>query len=136
ARGARVTGAPSKLLAVLPPEERAAWTAAFIEVHGLGDAFQLLGACATPWTPPLSTAVVRALARAAASGAYPWSHSGVLGMTERALAPETAAAVEELAAGASPDSAWSETFARLAGTLHFRAAMLNELRLTAREQGS
>ncbi|MFJ8626870.1 DUF5691 domain-containing protein [Kitasatospora sp. NPDC093550] len=127
ARAPRVTGAPAKLLAVLPPEERAAWTAAFIEVHGLGEAFQLLGACATPWTPPLSTAVVSALARAAASGAYPWSHSGVLGMTERALAPETAVAVEELAAGAAPDSAWAETFARLAGTLRFRAAMLAEL---------
>ncbi|MET8623190.1 DUF5691 domain-containing protein [Kitasatospora sp. NPDC004669] len=130
ARAQRATGAPAKLLAVLPPEERAAWTAAFIEVHGLGEAFQLLGACAAPWTPPLSTAVVTALARAAASGAYPWSHSGVLGMTERALAPETAAAVEDLAAGAAPDSAWSETFARLAGTLRFRAAMLNELRPT------
>ncbi|MFJ9441536.1 DUF5691 domain-containing protein [Kitasatospora sp. NPDC101235] len=127
ARAPRATGAPAKLLAVLPPEERAAWTAAFIEVHGLGEAFQLLGACTTPWTPPLSTAVVTALARAAASGAYPWSHSGVLGMTERALAPETAAAVEELAAGAAPDSAWSETFTRLAGTLRFRAAMLAEL---------
>ncbi|MFE7527496.1 DUF5691 domain-containing protein [Kitasatospora sp. NPDC057542] len=127
ARAPRATGAPAKLLAVLPPEERAAWTAAFIEVHGLGEAFQLLGACTTPWTPPLSTAVVGALARAAASGAYPWSHSGVLGMTERALAPETAAAVEELAAGAAPDSAWSETFTRLAGTLRFRAAMLAEL---------
>ncbi|MFJ9607162.1 DUF5691 domain-containing protein [Kitasatospora sp. NPDC101176] len=126
-RAPRATGAPAKLLAVLPPGERAAWTAAFIEVHGLGEAFQLLGACATPWTPPLSTAVVTALARAAGSGAYPWSHSGVLGMTERALAPETAAAVEELAAGAAPDSAWSETFARLAGTLRFRAAMLAEL---------
>ncbi|MFJ4185838.1 DUF5691 domain-containing protein [Kitasatospora sp. NPDC089509] len=132
ARGARATGAPAKLLAVLPPEERAAWTAAFIEVHGLGEAFQLLGACATPWTPPLSTAVVAALARAAASGAYPWSHSGVLGMTERALAPGAAASVEELAAGAAPDSAWSETFARLAGTLRFRAAMLNELTVPPR----
>ncbi|MER6298119.1 DUF5691 domain-containing protein [Kitasatospora sp. NPDC001539] len=127
ARAQRVTGAPAKLLAVLPPEERAAWTAAFIEVHGLGEAFQLLGACATPWTPPLSLAVVTALARAAASGAYPWSHSGVLGMTERALAPETADAVEELAAGAAPDTAWSETFAQLAWTLRFRAAMLGEL---------
>ncbi|MFE4975484.1 DUF5691 domain-containing protein [Kitasatospora sp. NPDC056651] len=126
-RTPRTTGAPAKLLAVLPPGERAAWTAAFIEVHGLGEAFQLLGACATPWTPPLSTAVVAALARAAGSGAYPWSHSGVLGMTERALAPESADAVEELAAGAAPDSAWSETFARLAGTLRFRAAMLAEL---------
>ncbi|MFD7902856.1 DUF5691 domain-containing protein [Kitasatospora sp. NPDC059747] len=127
ARAPRATGAPAKLLSVLPPAERAAWTAAFIEVHGLGEAFQLLGACATPWTPPLSTAVVTALSRAAASGAYPWSHSGVLGMTERALAPETAGAVEELAAGTTPDSAWAETFARLAGTLRFREAMLAEL---------
>ncbi|MFJ3791823.1 DUF5691 domain-containing protein [Kitasatospora sp. NPDC090091] len=127
ARAPRPTGAPAKLLAVLPAEERAAWTAAFIEVHGLGEAFQLLGACATPWTPPLSTAVVAALARAAASGAYPWSHSGVLGMTERALAPETAAAVEELAADSTPATAWAETFARLAGTLRFREAMLAEL---------
>ncbi|MFF7454926.1 DUF5691 domain-containing protein [Kitasatospora sp. NPDC008115] len=126
-RPARTTGAPAKLLAVLPPAERAAWTAAFIEAHGLGDAFQLLGACATPWTPPLSTAVVEALARAAASGAYPWSHSGVLGMTERALSPESAAAVEALAAGAAPATAWGETFARLAGTLRFREAMLAEL---------
>ncbi|MEV6973006.1 DUF5691 domain-containing protein [Kitasatospora sp. NPDC093806] len=126
-RTARPTGAPAKLLAVLPPAERAAWTAAFIEAHGLGDAFQLLGACATPWTPPLSTAVVTALARAAASGAYPWSHSGVLGMTERALSPEAATAVEELAAEAAPATAWGETFARLAGTLRFREAMLAEL---------
>ncbi|MGW2542106.1 DUF5691 domain-containing protein [Kitasatospora sp. NPDC001574] len=127
ARSARTTGAPAKLLAVLPPAERAAWTAAFIEAHGLGEAFQLLGACATPWTPPLSTAVVTALARAAASGAYPWSHSGVLGMTERALSPRTADAVEALATEAAPGTAWGETFARLAGTLRFREAMLAEL---------
>ncbi|MFI2607004.1 DUF5691 domain-containing protein [Kitasatospora sp. NPDC018619] len=126
-RTPRTTGAPAKLLAVLPPQERAAWTAAFIAAHGLGEAFQLLGACTAPWTPPLSTAVVDALGRAAASGAYPWSHSGVLGMTERALAPDAADAVDGLAAGAAPDSAWSETFARLAGTLRFRAAMLAEL---------
>ncbi|MFF8771619.1 DUF5691 domain-containing protein [Kitasatospora sp. NPDC015120] len=126
-RPARTTGAPAKLLAVLPPAERAAWTAAFIEAHGLGEAFQLLGACAAPWTPPLSTAVVDALARAAASGAYPWSHSGVLGMTERALSPQSAAAVEALAAGSAPATAWGETFARLAGTLRFREAMLAEL---------
>ncbi|MFC8453684.1 DUF5691 domain-containing protein [Kitasatospora sp. NPDC057223] len=126
-RSARTAGAPAKLLSVLPAPERALWTAAFIRTHGLGEAFQLLGACATPWTPPLSTAVVAALERAAGSGAYPWSHSGVLGMTERALAPATAAAVEALAADAAPDTAWAETFARLAGTLRFRAAMLAEL---------
>ncbi|MDH6135920.1 hypothetical protein P3T37_005339 [Kitasatospora sp. MAA4] len=123
----QTAGSPAKLLAVLPPAERAAWTAAFLQTHGLGDAFQLLGACATPWTPPLSTAVVAALERAATSGAYPWSHSGVLGMTERSLSPATAPAVEALAADATPDSAWAETFGRLAGTLRFRAAMLAEL---------
>ncbi|MFJ8438249.1 DUF5691 domain-containing protein [Kitasatospora griseola] len=126
-RESRTPGAPAKLLAVLSPTERAAWTAAFVQTHGLGDAFQLLGACATPWTPPLSTAVVAALKRAAELGSYPWSHSGVLGMTERALAPETAPAVEALAADTSPDTAWSDTFTRLAGTLRFRQAMLGEL---------
>jgi hypothetical protein len=120
-------GAPAKLLAVLPSAERAGWTAAFIQTHGLGDAFQLLGACVTPWTPPLSTAVVAALERTARSGAYPWSHSGVLGLTERSLAPEAAPAVAALAADATPDTAWSETFTRLAETLRFRAAMLGEL---------
>ncbi|WP_441245716.1 DUF5691 domain-containing protein [Kitasatospora sp. McL0602] len=123
----RTAGASAKLLAVLPPAERAAWTASYIAAHGLGEAFQALGACATPWTPPLSTAVVAALRRAADSGAYPWSHSGVLGMTERALAPETAPEVESLAAVTTPDSSWAETFTRLAGTLRFRAAMLSEL---------
>ncbi|MEV4561544.1 DUF5691 domain-containing protein [Kitasatospora sp. NPDC049285] len=126
-RDTRTPGSPARLLAVLPPAERAVWTAAFVQTHGLGDAFQLLGACATPWTPPLSTAVVAALKRAAELGAYPWSHSGVLGMTERALAPETAPAVEALAAETSPDTAWSDTFTRLAGTLRFRQAMLAEL---------
>ncbi|MCX4748560.1 DUF5691 domain-containing protein [Kitasatospora sp. NBC_01287] len=120
-------GAPAKLLAVLPPAERAAWTAAFLRVNGPGEAFQLLGACATPWTPPLSTAVVAALERAASAGSYPWNHSGVLGLTERSLAPATAPAVEALAADATPDTAWAETFGRLAGTLRFRAAMLAEL---------
>ncbi|MFB7662450.1 DUF5691 domain-containing protein [Kitasatospora sp. NPDC056138] len=126
-RAGGAAGAPAKLLAVLPTAERAAWTAAFIESHGLGEAFQLLGACATPWTPPLSTAVVAALEHAARSGAYPWSHSGVLGMTERALAPETAPAVEALASGTAPDSTWADTFNRLAATLRFREAMLAEL---------
>ncbi|TWF99552.1 DUF5691 domain-containing protein [Kitasatospora viridis] len=120
-------GAPARLLAVLPAAERARWTAAFLRGHGLGDAFQLLGACAVPWTPPLSTAVVAALERAAASGSYPWSHSGVLGLTERSLAPATAPALAALAADAAPDSAWAETFDRLARTLRFRAEMLAEL---------
>ncbi len=71
--------------------------------------------------------MVAALKRAAELGSYPWSHSGVLGMTERALAPETAPAVEALAADTSPDTAWADTFTRLAGTLRFRQAMLAEL---------
>ncbi|MDH6120587.1 hypothetical protein ABH930_003862 [Kitasatospora sp. GAS204A] len=127
ARSAGIAGSPAKLLAVLPPAERAAWTAAFLRVNGPGEAFQLLGACATPWTPPLSTAVVAALERAAAAGSYPWNHSGVLGLTERSLAPATAPAVAALAADAAPDTAWAETFGRLAGTLRFRAEMLAEL---------
>ncbi|WP_055585852.1 DUF5691 domain-containing protein [Streptacidiphilus griseoplanus] len=120
----RPAGAPAKLLAVLPPEERAHWTAAFVDVHGLGEAFQMLGACASPWSPRLGAAVVTALRRAAGSGAYPWSHSGVLGMAERALAPEAATSVEGCTEGGA---AWAETFTRLAGTLRFRAAMLSEL---------
>ncbi|AXI81339.1 hypothetical protein C7M71_011450 [Peterkaempfera bronchialis] len=125
--GGRASGAPAKLLAVLEPEERAAWTAAFVEVHGLGEAFQMLGACAVPWSPRLGAAVVGALERAAGSGAYPWSHSGVLGMAERALAPEDADRVAALASAAEGGAAWTETFTRLAGTLRFRAAMLAEL---------
>jgi hypothetical protein len=127
-RGAgRPAGAPARLLAVLPPMERAAWTAAFVDVHSLGEAFQMLGACAAPWSPPLGAAVIGALRRAAAAGAYPWSHSGVLGMAERALAPEAAPAVEEQVAAAVGGAAWTETFARLAATLRFRASMLAEL---------
>ncbi|WP_377270905.1 DUF5691 domain-containing protein [Peterkaempfera sp. SMS 1(5)a] len=123
----RSAGAPAKLLAVLPPGERADWTAAFVDVHGLGEAFQMLGACASPWSPRLGAAVVTALRRTAGSGAYPWSHSGVLGMAERALAPEAAPAVEECAAAAEGGAAWAETFTRLAGTLRFRTSMLAEL---------
>jgi hypothetical protein len=124
---ARSAGAPAKLLAVLPPEERAAWTAAFVDAHGLGEAFQMLGACAAPWSPRLGAAVVAALDRAARSGAYPWSHSGVLGMAERALAPQSADEVDRLATATAEGAAWAETFTRLADTLRFRAVMLAEL---------
>ncbi|MFD0528632.1 hypothetical protein ACFQ1I_19155 [Kitasatospora arboriphila] len=51
----------------------------------------------------------------------------MLGMTERALAPEAAPAVEALAADAAPDTAWADTFTRLAETLRLRAAMFAEL---------
>jgi hypothetical protein len=118
-------GTAAKLLTVLPPEQRAAWTARFLTEHGLADAFQLLVPCTAPWPRELSQAVVSALARAARRGGYPWSHSGVLGLAERSLAPETAPLIDEL--GEAGSAAWAEIFANLAGTLRLRATMLSEL---------
>ena len=123
-------GSTAKLLGVLPPAERADWTAAHLDArshdaHNLGEAFQLLVACPAPWPESLGGAVLRALARVAEGGGYPWSHSGVLGVAERALAPETAAALDALAEGTG--SAWAEMFTRLAATLRLRATMLAEL---------
>lgn len=119
-------GTAAKLLAVLPPEERARWTADFlIGSQGLGDVFQLLVACPAPWPQPLADAVIQALTRVAAGGGYPWSHSGVLGVAERALPPEAADRLDALSADA--DSAWAEMFTRLAATLRLRATMLSEL---------
>ena len=120
-------GTAAKLLAVLPPDERARWTADFLSgSQGLGDVFQLLVACPAPWPQPLAEAVLRALTRVAAGGGYPWSHSGVLGVAERALPPEAADRLDALAADA--DSAWAEMFTRLAATLRLRATMLFELK--------
>lgn len=124
------SGTTAKLLGVLPPAERAAWTAAHLDAHSLdphtlGEAFQLLVACPAPWPETLGGAVLRALARVAEGGGYPWSHSGVLGVAERALAPEAAEALDLLAEDAG--SAWAEMFARLAATLRLRATMLAEL---------
>lgn len=129
-------GGAAKLLGVLPPAERADWTARHLDshvlasgagrdAHGLGEAFQLLVACPAPWPSALGEAVLRALAGVAAGGGYPWSHSGVLGVAERALAPEAAVRLDALAADA--DSAWAEMFTRLAATLRLRATMLAEL---------
>ncbi|WP_236655353.1 DUF5691 domain-containing protein [Streptacidiphilus carbonis] len=119
-------GTAAKLLAVLPPAERARWTADFLGgSQGLGDVFQLLVACPAPWPRPLADAVLRSLARVATGGGYPWSHSGVLGVAERALPPAAADHLDALAADA--DSAWAEMFTRLAATLRLRATMLSEL---------
>ncbi|MFC1417084.1 DUF5691 domain-containing protein [Streptacidiphilus cavernicola] len=126
----RAAGGSAKLLGVLAPAERAHWTAGYLDrhgqdPHGLGEAFQLLVACPAPWPEPLGDAVLRALARVAEGGGYPWSHSGVLGVAERALAPEAAEALDALAERTG--SAWAEVFNRLAATLRLRAAMLAEL---------
>jgi hypothetical protein len=118
-------GAPSRLLSVLPAVERASWTARFVAEHGLAEAFQLLVTCPAPWPEDLSGAVLDALAGAADAGAYPWSHSGVLGVAERCLPFAAAARVDTLAAEAS--AAWAEVLTRLADTLRTRAAMLAEL---------
>jgi hypothetical protein len=118
-------GAPSRLLSVLPAAERASWTARFVAGHGLAEAFQLLVTCPAPWPDDLSGAVLDALAAAAGAGAYPWSHSGVLGVAERCLPFEAAVRVDALAVEAT--SAWAEVLARVADTLRTRAAMLAEL---------
>ncbi|MFJ4919899.1 DUF5691 domain-containing protein [Streptomyces sp. NPDC088725] len=125
----------AKLLAPLPPAERAEWVAAFIAAHGLSEAFQLLGVCAVPWAEPLGRAVVDALDIARDAGSYPWSFSGVMGLAERCLDPAEAGRLELLTA--TPDEAeatspgaggyWSEAFQRLVSTLRLRAAMLSEL---------
>ncbi|MEW1660036.1 DUF5691 domain-containing protein [Streptomyces sp. NPDC093707] len=125
----------TKLLTVLPADERARWAAEFIAVHGLADAFRMLGVCALPWSEPLGRAVVDALDIARDAGSYPWSFSGVMGLAERCLDPAAADRLEMLTAvadepeGASPGSGgyWAEAFQRLVGTLRLRAAMRAEL---------
>ncbi|MFI9081792.1 DUF5691 domain-containing protein [Streptomyces sioyaensis] len=125
----------TKLLAVLPGDERARWVAEFIAVHGLSDAFRMLGVCAVPWAEPLGRAVVDALDIARDAGSYPWSFSGVMGLAERCLDPAAADRLDMLTAvtdepeGASPGSGgyWSEAFQRLVGTLRLRATMHAEL---------
>ena len=118
-------GSAAKLLSVLPPDERSEWTAEAVRRHGLGDAFQLLVACPAPWPESLGDAVLRALAHVAEVGGYPWSHSGVIGVAERALPASSAPTLAELAGNTAP--AWSETFDRLTATLELRARMLAEL---------
>ncbi|MCZ7417093.1 DUF5691 domain-containing protein [Streptomyces sp. WMMC897] len=128
-------GDPARLLTVLPPAERAAWSAAFIAAHGLSEAFRLLGTCAVPWSPELGGAVVDALEIARDAGSYPWSLSGVMGLAERCLDPAQADRIAPLAAlpkesGAEAPGAggyWAEAFQRLVSTLTVRAAMHAEL---------
>lgn len=125
----------TKLLTVLPDEERARWVAEFIAAHGLSDAFRMLGVCTVPWAEPLGRAVVDALDIARDAGSYPWSFSGVMGLAERCLDPAAADRLDMLTAvtdepeGASPGSGgyWSEAFQRLVGTLRLRATMRAEL---------
>jgi len=123
-------GTAAKLLTVLEPAERAGWTAGYVQRHGLTETFQLLVACPAPWPAALGEAVLAALSGVAASGGYPWSHSGVIGVTERCLAPEAAEELAALAVNASP--AWEETFSRLGATLRLRTTMLAELAEPAR----
>ncbi|MDG4864562.1 hypothetical protein P8605_41090, partial [Streptomyces sp. T-3] len=126
----------AKLLTTLEAGERADWVAGFIAVHGLSEAFQLLGGCAVPWSEPLGRAVVDALNIARDAGSYPWSFSGVMGLAERCLDPAEATRLESLATlpdepeDGSPGAVgyWSEAFQRLVSTLRLRAAMREELR--------
>ncbi|AJE85079.1 hypothetical protein SLNWT_4703 [Streptomyces albus] len=138
--GAASLSERARLLGILPAAERAEWVAAFLPVHGLSEAFQLLGTCASPWAPGLGSAVVDALNIARDAGSYPWSFSGVLGLAERCLDPAEAgrlaplAAIPDEAEDAAPGAGgyWAEAFQRLLGTLQLRAAMRTEL-LAGRE---
>ncbi|KAF4409910.1 hypothetical protein GCU69_06500, partial [Streptomyces lycii] len=135
APGTASLGERAKLLLTLPAAERAGWVAEFIAVHGLSEAFQILGVCSVPWDEPLGRAVVDALDIARDAGSYPWSFSGVMGLAERCLDPAEADRLELLTAtpdepeGASPGagSYWSEAFQRLVRTLRLRATMHAEL---------
>ncbi|MGW1541108.1 DUF5691 domain-containing protein [Streptomyces sp. NPDC002309] len=126
----------AKLLDTLGDEERADWVAGFIAAHGLSEAFQLLGACAVPWSAPLGHAVVDSLNIARDAGSYPWSFSGVMGLAERCLDPSEAnrldglVAIPEEAENASPGAGgyWAEAFQRLVTTLRLRAALAEELK--------
>ncbi|MFG2025117.1 DUF5691 domain-containing protein [Streptomyces sp. NPDC048825] len=125
----------AKLLGTLGSAERAEWVAGFIAVHGLSEAFQLLGVCGVPWAGPLGRAVVDALNIARDAGSYPWSFSGVMGLAERCLDPSEAVRLDALTAvpdepeNASPGAGeyWAESFQRLVGTLRLRATMRLEL---------
>ncbi|WAU85372.1 DUF5691 domain-containing protein [Streptomyces sp. Qhu-G9] len=125
----------AKLLGTLGSEERAEWVAGFIAVHGLSEAFQLLGVCTVPWAGPLGRAVVDALNIARDAGSYPWSFSGVMGLAERCLDPAEAVRLEALTAvpdepeDAAPGAGgyWAESFQRLVTTLRLREAMQSEL---------
>ncbi|WP_223182460.1 DUF5691 domain-containing protein, partial [Streptomyces sp. CBMA370] len=134
----------ARLLATLPSGERARWVASFVSAHGLSEAFQLLGVCEVPWAAPLGEAVVDALDIARDAGSYPWSFSGVMGLAERCLAPESARQLESLTArpdeteDISPGAGgyWAEAFQRLVSTLRLRAAMTAELTDRAPKPGA
>ncbi len=125
----------AKLLSTLGAAERAEWVAGFISVHGLSEAFQLLGVCAVPWAGPLGRAVVDARNIARDAGSYPWSFSGVMGLAERCLDPAEAIRLEALTAvpdeqeNAAPGAGgyWAESFQRLVTTLRLRATIQTEL---------
>ena len=125
----------AKLLGTLGAAERADWVAGFIAVHGLSEAFQLLGVCTVPWAGALGRAVVDALNIARDAGSYPWSFSGVMGLAERCLDPSEAPRLDTLTAipdepeNAAPGAGgyWAESFQRLVATLRLREAMQREL---------
>ncbi len=133
--GAMSLAERAKLLSTLGAAERAEWVAGFIAVHGLSEAFQLLGVCAVPWAGPLGRAVVDALNIARDAGSYPWSFSGVMGLAERCLDPAEAIRLEALTAvpdepeHAAPGAGgyWAESFQRLLTTLRLRATIQTEL---------
>ncbi|MEU8136253.1 DUF5691 domain-containing protein [Streptodolium elevatio] len=119
-------GAPTRLLSVLPADERAGHVAEHVAEHGLSEAFQLLAGCPAVWPKVLGRAVVEALARAARESAYPWSFSGVTGLAARSLDPALATEIEGLAGAAGEDGYWGRAFADLAATLRERAVMRME----------
>ncbi|MCF2530049.1 DUF5691 domain-containing protein [Yinghuangia soli] len=126
ARAQAGRGAPTRLLSVLPDDERARHVAAHVREHGLSEAFQLLAGCPAVWPRPLGRSVVDALTRASRESAYPWSFSGVTGLAARSLDPALAAEVERLAKTSGEDGYWGRAFAELAATLRERAAMRAE----------
>ncbi|WP_436773348.1 DUF5691 domain-containing protein [Yinghuangia sp. YIM S09857] len=128
-------GAPTRLLLVLPEDERAGHVAAHVAEHGLSEAFQLLAGCPAVWPKVLGRAVVEALARAARESAYPWSFSGVTGLAARSLDPGLAAEIEGLAAAAGEDGYWGKAFADVAATLRERALMRAEFDAPAARVG-
>ncbi|EFG65195.1 conserved hypothetical protein [Streptomyces sp. SPB074] len=134
-QGATALAERARLLAALPPAERAAWVAGFLAANGLSEAFQLLNGCATPWPAELGRAVVDALNIARDAGSYPWSFSGVMGLAERCLDPAEASHLEKLVGSfeENEDSKpaaglyWTDVFHRLLATLRLRAEMREEL---------
>ncbi|MDI2126794.1 DUF5691 domain-containing protein [Yinghuangia seranimata] len=126
ARAQAGRGAPTRLLSVLPVDERAAHVAAHVAEHGLSEAFQLLAGCPAVWPDVLGHAVLDALATAARESAYPWSYSGVTGMAGRSMNPGLLPAVHTLTTTTDDAGYWPRVFTDLAGTLRERATMRAE----------